>query len=149
LQGDGHGDSLAPLDLLLVLQDSSSGCAGPAGQPMRAGQPMPAQDSSSGGGGLRGVLAYSPDVLEPHMMDLLAEHFQVCVASETGSQTLACCTKQQAYCLVGSCGIHAWHCQRLCWVPGLCPGNLRCAAAGPAAPVAYATCTVKPAQTSN
>lgn len=54
----GAGEALAPLDLLLVLQDSRSG------------------------GGLRGVLTYSPDVLEPHMMDLLAEHFQVCAATE-------------------------------------------------------------------
>jgi hypothetical protein len=43
---------------------------------------MPAQQGGQGSGGLRGVLAYSPDVLEPHMMDLLAEHFQVCAATE-------------------------------------------------------------------
>lgn len=77
--------SVAPLDLLLVLHgaDAAAGNIDPAGKPVLAqhrskqGTMQAMQAHRHVDMGLRGVLAYSQDVLDPHMMELLAEHFQV------------------------------------------------------------------------
>lgn len=86
LSADGNS-AAAPLDLLMVLQGDGGAPPAAAGKSPMHHRPQACTGAlhtikptpSSGSMCLKGVLAFSQDVLDPNMMALLAQHFQVCV----------------------------------------------------------------------
>lgn len=122
LAAPAHSPAAAPLDLLLVVQGTDGAGGNSASGSHATGSPtksrasgMPATPRQQEGV-IRGVLAFSEDVLDPHMMELLAEHFQV----ELNISCWCCCCSHSiqglkvwltAVCLLSSTPIKLMSCR--------------------------------------